>query len=429
MFDVSTIQTAYAGLIGWRDSTNTELPRLTSALTTSTSGLYYNDAHPIVSIETLDAVGPNYDGVANSTYAAGTTYAINAVARYNGVTYVSLANTNKGNTPSSSPTWWKPQFNAYIEQLTNTAIINMVQRVISDKQLTGASKSILDDVKLFDGEGRVTSTIVGQSRFVGFEIKVKNYEGLIAIVRQIGGQFSQTQAALRIYLYHSSQSAAVTYYDMTTTKTNSMEWFAPTDFNLNFCKYSKHDAGGAWYLGYYEDSLSGQAINRDIDLVSEPCGTCWKDAYNHFAWQLRNRYFEISPIAIDYAYLSGTSLPDLDHVSYVSNNNFGLNLALTAVCDLTDFFVYNKNLFVRALWKQMAHDVLRQVAFSTRIDGIAKTLRNDAYVELKGDPTRPYKSGLEYELQSEYDALNVSINDINTPCMSKKNKGIKVGGI
>lgn len=429
MFDASTIQTAWAGWIGWRDSENTELPRLSSALTTSGSGLYFNDAHPLITIENIDACGPNFDGVSNSVYAAGTTYAKDAVVRYNGVTYISLADTNKGNTPSTSTSWWKGQLNNFVSQIINTAIVNTVQRVISEKQLIGASKALLDDVKLFDREGRITSTIVGQSRFVGFEIKVKNYEGLIAVIRQIGGQFTATQSKLKIYLFHSSQSSAVTYYEMTTTKTNSMEWFAPTDFNLNFCKYSKHDAGGAWYLGYFEDDLSGQAINRDIDFIAEPCGTCWADAYNRFAWQMRNRYFEITPIEIDYVNLNGTSLPDLDHVGYTSNVNWGLNLAITATCDLTDFFTYNKSLFTRVFWKQLAFDVLRQMAFSTRMDGLAKQIRGDAYLEIHGDPNRPYKSGLEYELNKEYEALTISIDDINSPCLSKKNKGIRVGGI
>jgi hypothetical protein len=429
MFDVSTIQTGFTGLIGWRDSENTELPALTTAQKATSSGLYFNDSHPLVTIENLDAIGPNYDGVANATYAAGTTYALNAVVRYNGVTYISLQATNIGKTPGAQPAWWKPQFCNYIDQLTNTAIINMVQRVIADKQLSGASKALLDDVKLFDRDGRTTSTIVGQSRFVGFEIKVKNFEGLIASVRQIGGQFSATQAALKIYLYHSSQSAAVTSYTMTTTKTNTMEWFAPTSFDMNFCKYSKNDAGGAWYIGYFEDDLTGQAINRDIDLVSEPCTNCWADAYNYFSWQLRNRFFTMTPCAFDYDHLDGVKIPDLDHIEYVSSNNWGLNLAITAHCDLTDFFVNNKVIFTRALWKQMAHDVIRQIAFSTRMDGITQTLRSDAYVELKGDPTRPYKSGLEYELQKEYEALNISIADVNSPCLSKTNKGIKVGGI
>lgn len=405
------------------------MPVLTTAQKATSSGLVFNDAHPLVTIENLDACGPNYDGVANATYAAGTTYALGAVVRSGGVTYISLQAGNLGKAPASQPTWWKPQFTNYIDQLTNTAIVNMVQRVIVDKQLSGASKALLDDVKLFDREGKTTSTIVGQSRFVGFEFRVKNYEGLIASVRQIGGQFSQLQAALTIYLYHSSQSAAVATYSMTTTKTNTMQWFAPTGFDMNFCKYSKCDAGGAWYIGYFEDVLTGQAINRDIDLLTEPCGTCWADTYNYFAWQMRNRFFTVTPIEIDYTHLNGVALPDLNHVGYTSSRNWGLNLGITATCDLTDFFVNNKSLFTRALWKQMAHDVIRQIAFSTRMDGITQTLRSDAYVELKGDPTRPYKSGLEYELTKEYEALNISIADINSPCLSKQNKGIKVGGI
>jgi hypothetical protein len=429
MFDILTVQSALSGLIGWRDSENTELPALTAALKATSSGLYFNDAHPLVTIENIDAAGPNYDGVANATWAVGTTYGLSAVVRYNGVTYISLAAANTGNTPSTATAWWKAQLNNYISQLTNTAIINMVQRVINDKQLVGASKALLDDIKLFDGDGRSSSLIVAQSRFVGFEIKVKNYEGLIASIGRIGAQFTEAQAGLILYLFHSSQQTAVATYTMVTTAANSMQWLTPTGFDMNFCKFSKNDAGGAWYIGYFEDSMTGQAINRDIDMISSPCGTCLKDAYNYFSWEMRNRFFQMQPVEFENKWLNGTSLPDMDGVAYVSSKNWGLNLSITAHCDLTDFFVDNKAKFTRALWKQLAYDVIRQIAFSTRMDGITQTLRSDAYIELKGDPTRPYKSGLEHELTKEYEALNISVADLNSPCMGKRNKGIKVGGI
>ena len=416
-------------MIGWRDSENTELPRLTSSLTASSSGLYYNDAHPLVTIENIYATGPNYDGVANTTWSNSTTYAKDAVVRYNGVTYISLQAANLNKTPSTQTAWWKGQLNNHIERLTNTAIVNMAQRVINDKQNAGASKALMDDVRVFDGDGRQTSTIVGQSRFVGFEIIPKAFGGLQVAIQRIGAQFTELQSGLNIYLYHSSQKSAVATYSMTTTKAYSMEWVTPTGFTMNFSKYTLNDAGGLWYMGYFEDDITGQAINRDLDIVSEPCGTCLKDAYNRYAWELRNRYFELTPCVFEAAALDGTNIPDIEKVSYIYDKNFGMNLAMSVQCDLTDFFISNKNIFVRALWMQLAHDALSQMAFSTRIDGLKQTLRNDAYAELKGDPNRPYRTGIEYELSKEYEALCVAVGDMNSPCLSKKNKGIKVGGI
>lgn len=424
MFDITTIQSSYLSLIAWRESVDTEMPKLSSTLKTTNSGLYYNDAHPLVSIENIDAIAPNYDGMDASDYVAGTTYAKDAIVRYNAIIYVSQVDTNKGHTPSSSPTYWLPMLSTYIENLTKASIVNMLYRVIDEKQLQGATKSTMEDVRLFDGEGRISTTEIAQSRFVGFEFKVKNYTGLQLALRRIGAQFTQTQTDLHLYLFHSSQNTAVSSYTLTTTKANSTEWFTPTsELTMNFAKYASIDAGGAWYFGYFEDDISGQAINREIDFIVEPCGDCFKDAYNHLSWQLRNRYFRFTPCYFSSAYLNGTDLPDMDGVSYASSRNWGLNLAITVTCDLTDFFVDNRKSFARLLWKQVAYDVIKAIAFSTRMDGVAKTVKNDAYLEIKGDPSKNYQSGIDHELKNEYKAVAIGINDLNTPCMSRQVKG------
>ena len=430
MFDAATVQTSYLSLIAWRESADTEMPKLSSSLKTTESGLYYNDVHPLISVENLDAIAPNYDAMVASDYAAGTTYAKDALVRYNAVTYISLVAANKGNTPSTATTYWLPMISTYIESLTKASIVNMLYHFIDRKSLHSATKSIMEDIRLFDGEGSTTSTVIGQSRFVGYEFKVKDYAGLQLAIKRIGGQFTQTQSGLTIYLFHSSQNTAVATYSLTTTKTYTMEWFAPTSaIEMNFYKYSKNDAGGAWYLGYFEDDVTGQAIQRDVDLTVEPCGTCFKDTYNLLSYRLRNRYFKFNPISISSGFLNGTNLPDMDGVTY-ETQNFGLNLAITVTCDLTDFFVDNRKYFTRLLQKQVAYDVIKAIAFSTRMDGISKTIKNDAYLEIKGDPSKNYKSGLEYELEKEYDAVSLGINDLNTPCMGKETRrGIRVGGI
>lgn len=430
MVDISTIQTTFSTLIGWRESPDTEMPKLTTELKTSTSGLYYNDAHPLLSIENIESISPSFDSMAFSVWSSLTTYSAGDYVRYNGVAYISLLNTNLNKTPSSQPTYWTQLVATYIDQVAKASIMNMVYRVINEKQLHNANKSLLDDVRLFDGEGRVTSTVVGQGRFVGFEFRAKSYLGLKASIRRIGAQFTLTQSNVPIYLYHSSQKAAVATYTLTTTKQYSTEWFAPTSFDMAFCKYAVNDAGGAWYLGYFEDDISGQAITREIDFLTAPCGTCFKDAYNRYSYELRNRYFSFAPVYFPSAALNGNDLPDMDQAVYSATDNWGLNIAMTVTCDLTDFFVDNKSLFTRALWKQVALDLIKAMAFTTRMDGLAQKVRSDAYMEINGDPQRNYKTGLEHELDKEYDAINFSLSDLNSPCFSQpQNKGIKIRGI
>lgn len=430
MYDITTVKTAFRNLIGWRGSLDADMPVLSSALKTSNSGLYFEDAHPLVTLENIDSTFANIDGNMYANYSPTTSYAIGTIVRSSSITYISLTAANKGNTPETSPTNWSPLINTIIQNIGDNAVVNMLERFLNERKLQNASKSLLDDLRLFDGEGRVTSSVIAQSRFVGFEVKVRNYSGLVASIRKISGQFTATQSGLTIYLFHSSQKTAVATYVMTTTKAYSAEWFTPVAFDMNFCKYAYNDAGGAWYVGYFEDSLTGQAINRDIDFLTEPCRDCWKDEYNHLSWELRNRYVSIMPCCFANDYLDGVNCPDMKGLSYLSNCNFGLNLAITAHCDLTDFFVDNKTIFTRVLWKQVAYDIIKQIAFSTRIDGLKETLRGDAYAELKGDPGKAYRNGIEHELNNEYKAINFTVDDLNSPCMNKTgNRGLKLGAI
>jgi hypothetical protein len=48
------------------------------------------------------------DGVHGIAYSAGTTYSIGQAVNFAGVAYTSLQNSNTGNTPNSSPTFWGP---------------------------------------------------------------------------------------------------------------------------------------------------------------------------------------------------------------------------------------------------------------------------------------------------------------------------------
>lgn len=430
MYDILTIQTSFRKLIGWRGSFDTDMPVINSDLKTTNSGLYFEDAHPLVTLENIDATFQNIDGNMYGVYVAGTSYAIGAMIRYNLITYIGLTAANQGHTPNTSTTNWQPLINSMLQNLCDTATVNMLNRFINDRQLQGANKALIDSLNLFDGDGSPQNMIINEARFVGFEFKVRNYVGLAASIKRISLQFTQIQPTLRIYLFHSSQQTAIKTFDITTTKVNSSEWFVPVDFDINFSKYSKNDTGGRWYLGYFETAATGQAINRNIDFVNAPCGDCYKDQYNRYSWDLRNRYLTISPCCFKSADLNGINLPTLTGVGYMSNINFGMNINIAVRCDLTDFFVDNMATFTRVLWKQVAYDVIRTIAFSTRVDGVKNELKQDAYAELKGDPTKGFSNGIEHELDKEYKAINFAIEDLNSPCMGKPvSRGLTVGAI
>jgi hypothetical protein len=84
MYRESDLMSCLFGLAGWRQTVNPEYPQLSPDLTSTVSGLYYQDAHPLVSVENLDQALKNYDAFVYPAYAEHAAYAIGDRVRYAG---------------------------------------------------------------------------------------------------------------------------------------------------------------------------------------------------------------------------------------------------------------------------------------------------------------------------------------------------------
>jgi hypothetical protein len=431
MYSTSELQTSWLTLNGWKSSYDSSYPALHTAITTSNSGLYYNDLLPgLTSVENIDAAGSNFDAMSASVYAAGTTYALGAIVKDStGVLYISLSAANVGNTPSTSPTKWKSLLSEYIENLTRQGIVKLAGSVLNLKKLHNSGKALADDLRLFDGQGKVNTAVIGQSRFVGIEFQLRPFNSLRCSINKIGFQFSQIQSNLTIYLFHTSQAAAIKTYTLTSTRAGSMEWFTPAvAMDLHYFRSTTNDAGGSFYLGYFEDDITGQAISREIDFCQEPCKGCISDMYNRIAYEIRQRYMKVMPISFDAAYLTGTALPDAEGIAYHCSNNFGINVSMSVCCDFTELLINNKMLFAESLQMQVGVDVLNLLAFNTRNNGISEQLKSSAYVALKGEPASGVL-GLEARLSAKIAGLEIDLTEIDAPCLARKSAGVKLGGI
>lgn len=61
MYDPQAIKAAFIGLVGYRQNEDPQGVQLIE-LTTSSSGLWFNSQHPLLTIANLEAVAPNYGG-------------------------------------------------------------------------------------------------------------------------------------------------------------------------------------------------------------------------------------------------------------------------------------------------------------------------------------------------------------------------------
>jgi len=431
MFDTATVQAGFLSLIGWRNTPNTEYPRLNEQITESASGLYYNDAHPLLTVENIEAIAPDFDSMNAITWDEDLDCKAGSLYRHEGIVYICLVD-NKDNEPTGvDDDYFATALSNYIADLTRTSIVKLLQRWLVTRKIAGTNRSLLDNWKLFDGEGRSRSSVIGEGRFVGFEIKTRSFNAIQVVINQVGLQLTDAVTDLLIYVYHSSVPDALTTVKFTSAKPYGFVWKS-FEALLDFCKYSKNDTTGAFYVGYYEDDLTAvMAVNRELDFFTPPCGGCFKDTYNRLSYERVNRFVRITPFLIPAGGLKeGRTLFDLSDIAYETSNNFGLNLALSTRCDYTDFLLEQKELFTGALMKQVAYDIIYAMAFQVRKDPAAEALRAEAYIEVKGGEMKGYKHALEYQLDQEIQALNIDTSGFDSPCFQKfPNKGLRLGAI
>jgi hypothetical protein len=259
---------------------------------------------------------------------------------------------------------------------------------------------------------------------VGISLALKKFGGLRATINQLGVQFTQINTDLDIYVYHSSQNSAIKTFQISTTEINTFNWNAVTDCILDYVKYSSGYDTGMFFIGYYEDDVTGQAINKQIDFTKEPqgCKNCLQGLHNLYAYNLYNKFVTIKPFSVAPSD-EALKMFDLDDVTYYEDSTFGLNLHITVECDITDLLTDNKNRFMDVMRKQMGVDLLKDIAYTTRDNIFEDRLVKSALTELKGFDGY---SGAEHELRQAYKAIDLEMT-IESPCLGKKKRGVKSG--
>ena len=229
---------------------------------------------------------------------------------------------------------------------------------------------------------------------------------------------------------HSSSYEPVYTLTLTKTKANTLEWIALDDVLLKFV--SEHtDAGGSWYIVYSQDELpeGSEAIRKDKDWSKKPCPSCSAEDYE--TWVTLSKYVEVYPFFVNLELANDSDeikMWDIQNNQYLYDTNFGLNLEMTVECDITDFIIEQRKIFQDVICKQLAVDMLREFVYNANVRTNRHSInasRQDIIVALDGDPAKMYKSGLSYELDTAFKAIDFSTRGISKVCLPCKNNGIK----
>lgn len=438
------IQEKLLHLIGWEQNYDTSDLKISDALTVSESGLYFQQIHPLLTLQNMSCIAPDFKNMTFEEYNAEKAYSKGNIVKYNGLLYKALQNST-GKQPDIESEYWVETnpFSEWLESKTKASIQKAIARYCNEKIAQGTYKTLCENRTLFDGTGRLVDVVKNKKNLVGFEIVPVRAKGVTTKINKIGLQFTEP-GEYTLYLMHSSMDVPVKIIKLNKIRKNSIEWFSLNDVYLPY-QSEDNDAGGSWYLCYFQSELpeGSQAIRKDKDWSKEPCGSCSRKEL--LAWMAWSKYIEVHPFFVNEELINGMQddfnddfnndfskqpihLWDVENNQYTYDNNYGLNLEITINCDITDFIIEQRMLFQDIIAKQVAVDMLREFAYNANVRTNRHSInasRLDILYEVDGDSSSMKKSGLSYQLDMAFKAIKLSTEGIDRVCLPCKNNGIK----
>lgn len=431
MVRANDIQEKLLRLIGWEQNYDTSDLKISDALTVSESGLYFQQIHPLLTLQNMSCIAPDFNNITFPEYNSEKEYSKGNVVDYQGTQYKALQKA-QGKQPDIESEYWVETnlFSEWLESKTKASIQKAIARYCNEKTVEGTNKPLCESRTLFDGTGRLVDTVKNKKNLVGFEIIPVRAKGVTTKINKICLQFTKA-GEYTLYLMHSSMDAPVKIIKLNKIQDNSAEWFTVDDLYLPY-QSEDNDAGGSWYLCYFQSELpeGSQAIRKNKDWSKEPCGSC--SHRELLAWMAWSKYLEIHPFFVNEELINtedeSLHLWDVENNQYTYDNNYGLNLEVTVSCDITDFIVEQRMMFQDVIAKQVAVDMLREFAYNSNVRTNRHSInasRLDILYEVDGDSSSMKKSGLSYQLDMAFKAIKLSTSGIDRVCLPCRNNGIK----
>lgn len=375
MYNYQDIIAGLQGLVGFEQSYRPEDPVLAGDLITSSSGLNIGPSqHPLLSFDNILAIGQRF---------------------YDSTEILSTA------------------YNDFLQKKYDQSVTKLMASVFQNKKLAEASKTLLSEVRLFEGVGNLAERLTKTGRFVGYKLTLKEYD-TIAALSHIGLQLDTAQN-INIYLYHTDSDVPIATFAVNHTKSVVFEWHIVSTI-LSTLTSAMVD--GSFRLGYYESDLVGNAIKKDISFSGlTSCGSCHDAVRNKSLHSRWSKYVDIQPFYVNAGDLNlGTrKLWDVDQELYLDNNTFGMNIQMTVQCDVTRVLLQNKQILAQALAQQITVDLLTEMTFSLRDNQLKQKVAGLAAVALDNQENGQY--GEAKKLREAIKALSFDLSDMSSLCM------------
>ena len=423
-------------VVGWEQSYD-PAKAIDNYMTETESGLYFQGAHPLLTLDNMEAIMPDDWGIQYPVWDALTQWKQNKVVQYGNDTngnklFWKAKADNVGEEPTEDSLFWSKYniLSDFLERMTRNGIATAIQTFTQIKQLDKETRNLLERKTFFDGAGRIRATLQNNHKLVGFEIVPVRAMGVTAKIEKIGLQMTGGTGVVRMYLFHSSQIDPIKTFDLNFTVTNGgFQWFPLTDCYLPYIS-DKNNAGGSWFLCYNQDELPAgmEAINVSKDWSREPCGTCNIGSVE--VWRELTKYLQVTPFMYNApeTFAEYPELWDIAYTMYTRTQNYGLNCEITIGCDLTDFIISQRQIFQTVIQRQVAAIALRTLAMNPNVRvnrNQSNATRMDILYELDGNTSGVRPGGLGYDLKKSYEALQIDTQGLDRICLACNNRGVR----
>lgn len=436
MIRINEICEALKNVCGWEQSYD-PAKAIDDNLTQTESGLYFQGAHPLLTLDNMAAIMPDDWGIQYPVWDTLTQWQQNKVVQYGNDTngnklFWKAKADNVGEEPTENSLFWGKYniLSDFLERITRNGIATAIQTFTQIKQLDKETRNLLERRTFFDGAGRIRATLQNNHKLVGFEIVPVRAMGVTAKIEKIGLQMTGGTGVVRMYLFHSSQIDPIKTFDLNFTVTNGgFQWFPLTDCYLPYIS-DKNNAGGSWFLCYNQDELPAgmEAINVSKDWSREPCGTCNMGSVE--VWRELTKYLQVTPFMYNApeTFAEYPELWDIAYTMYTRTQNYGLNCEITIGCDLTDFIISQRKIFQTVIQRQVAAIALRTLAMNPNVRvnrNQSNATRVDILYELDGNTSGVRPGGLGYDLKKSYEALQIDTQGLDRICLACNNRGVR----
>lgn len=413
MYNATTLKNSLIGLVGFRQNRNYSATQLKS-LTTSESGLFVQNVHPLLTLDNLEIAGPDFSTWTYQDWAIGATYSEGDFVTYDGLDYVALRGSTGAQPDISSDDWLqRSKFENWLLEEMEGAIIETVNDFLVRRANLDGARTLLEAERVVQADGRESDLVIGRDKLTGYELRSLRSNGIRSKINKVAVRMTEAQS-VTIYLYHSRETSAIQSTTLEYTEAGSEQWFDISDLNWEIT------GNGTYYLGYDMGAISGSAINGVYEANSFT-----NDFY--FVWRGCN-YTRVVPFEVE----KGSGASDMfaiEDVARTSDTDYGLNMEISTYCDYTDFLVNNKKMFAPLIWKKAGIKLLRGMALNPNnktSGGQTNMNRGQVLYEIDGDSSSQKPGGLMHEYEQMLKGLSFDREQIDSICLDCAEPGIEI---